>query len=523
MLALPLRTLVTLVVSVAVLTTAMTAWSPASAQVRAIDQGCPAGILPSRFLDVFDDGTHTEAIDCVYFWDITRGTGPERYSPASGSTRGQMAAFLARLVRASEATLPTSSPDAFDDDDGTFSERDIDLLAELGIVTGRGGRSYDPLGIVRRDQMATFLVRTYEFIADSELPAGGDAFSDDDGNTHEARIDQAAAAGFAAGVDAQRYVPSAVVRRDQMATFLSRVLDALVEGGRATLPPVPELDPACYEDEVAAATCEFVLALQSSDGSTLSEQERQVGAELTGSPPGAWYLDGCELAGDITVECQVVFDEVPVHSDWTVATVFLQPANGEYDPETGGVDFPAGEEVRYGVVGYTGAAESGRSMYGSPPAGQETGRAPLQHQTWGPVTVRTSVDDAADTVSLSVVDAAGGVLFRRDWAWGSSSIALNDPHTDATGNVFVTYNPGRYDGVIVLRPVPYGLESFGSLPGLDDYVGAGPFGYYAEAVDDDGDGLLDILQHSNDCDPSCAGGTVTTTRFAWTGTSYEQS
>lgn len=130
------------------------------------------------------------------------------------------------------------------------------------------------------------------------------------------------------------------------------------------------------------------------------------------------------------------------------------------------------------------------------------------------------MDQASYTSTLTVVDAAGAIRFRRDWQWGTD-IGLNDPATDASGNVFVTYNPGRYDGVIVLRPVPYGLESFGSLPGYEEYSGPGPFGYYAELVDDDGDGLLEILQYDNDCTPSCAGGTVTTTRYAWTGSDYQ--
>lgn len=520
MVAVPLRLLATLLTAVAVLATVLAVGpSPASAQVRTIEQGCPGGILPSRFLDVFDDGAHTAAIDCVYFWDITRGTAPERFSPAGASTRGQMASFLARVVRASDAELPATSPDAFDDDDGTFAERDIDLLAAAGVVTGRGGRSYDPWGIVRRDQMATFLVRTYEYVSGRTLPQADDAFTDDAGNPHEGAIDQAAAAGFAAGVDAWRYAPSALVRRDQMATFLARVLDALVEAGAATPPPVPQLDPACYEDEVAAATCEFVLALQSGDPATLSSGEREAAAEVTGSPPGPWTLSGCELAGDITVECQVQFAGLPAYSDWTAATIFLWPANGEYVPETGDVIFPPGEEVRYAVVGYWGAGESGRTAHGGV-IGQETGRVAMQHPTWGPVTVTTSVDRATYTSTLAVVDAAGAIRFRRDWEWGTE-IGLNDPATDASGNVFVTYNPGRYDGIIVLRPVPYGVESFGSLPAPDDYSGAGPFGYYAEAVDDNGDGLLEILQYDNDCTPSCAGGTVTTTRYAWTGSGYE--
>ncbi len=49
-------------------------------------------------------------------------------------------------------------------------------------------------------------------------------------------VRRAAAAGLTGGVTADRYDPAGSTRRGQMATFLARLLDLLVEEGR-TAPP----------------------------------------------------------------------------------------------------------------------------------------------------------------------------------------------------------------------------------------------------------------------------------------------
>lgn len=56
-------------------------------------------------------------------------------------------------------------------------------------------------------------------------------FTDTAGNTHQTNIAKAAAAGFASGTTSTTYAPSAPVRRDQMGSFLARVLDRLSRDG----------------------------------------------------------------------------------------------------------------------------------------------------------------------------------------------------------------------------------------------------------------------------------------------------
>ena len=151
------------------------------------------GASAAGFTDVSTDNVHDAAIDCLAALGITEG-GPDglpadQYGPSLDVTRGQMASFLARLIVAAGVELPSSPADAFGDDDGTTHESDINTLAAAGIVDGYDDGSYGPGDPVRRDQMASFLLRTHDYISDNTLPAGADAFDDDEpGNMHEAAI-----------------------------------------------------------------------------------------------------------------------------------------------------------------------------------------------------------------------------------------------------------------------------------------------------------------------------------------------
>ncbi len=101
--------------------------------------------------------------------------------------------------------------------------------------------------------MAAFLTRAYDHRAQQDgravLADGPDYFGDDNGHTQERAINKAAAAGFAGGLGDRVYAPDNGVRRDQMASFLARVLDLVVENGMAAVPagatpePQPEPEP----------------------------------------------------------------------------------------------------------------------------------------------------------------------------------------------------------------------------------------------------------------------------------------
>jgi len=128
-----------------------------------------AGVVPP-FSDI--DGHRFEAdIEWMRLAGLTEGCGGGQFCPDAPVTRGQMASFLVRAL-----ALPTTTTNAFTDDDGLASEDAINRLAAAGITTGCAPTRFCPAANVTRVEMATFLARGFD------LPlATRDWFGDDDG------------------------------------------------------------------------------------------------------------------------------------------------------------------------------------------------------------------------------------------------------------------------------------------------------------------------------------------------------
>lgn len=201
--------------------------------VQDVEDACPARVVPrGGFTDVDPSSVHARAVDCVAWLRFASGSAPGLFAPGSPVTRAQMATFLARVLERAGVALPESPPGAFDDDAGSPHERAIDQLAALGVVRGTGARAYSPAAPVTRAAMATFLVAVHDLAAAADLPApAGDPFADDNGSVHEGSIGRLAAAGIATGTAPGTYGPGDLVVRGQMATFLARLTDALVDAG----------------------------------------------------------------------------------------------------------------------------------------------------------------------------------------------------------------------------------------------------------------------------------------------------
>lgn len=208
-------------------------------QPRATNDSCTAEIPEDGFRDVPASSPFERMVDCLFYWDITKGTSATTYSPGSPVTREQMAAFIARLVVQSGGTLPEGR-DAFRDDESSNFEADINRLAAAGIVNGTGVGTFSPKLLVTRAQMAAFLVRAYDYRAEQEglepLTTDVDFFPDDEWSTLEDAINAAASVGIAAGHVDGTYRPRDAVRRDHMAAFLMRELDLMVENGITEVP-----------------------------------------------------------------------------------------------------------------------------------------------------------------------------------------------------------------------------------------------------------------------------------------------
>jgi hypothetical protein len=152
--------------------------------------------------------------DILWAWQqgITTGCSQSSFCPLSPVKRDQMASFLVRALG-----LAPGGPDRFTDDNGSQHEPDINALAAAGVTEGCDATRYCPGMAVSRAQMASFLVRALDL-----PPSSVDAFSDDGGSIHQPDINALAAAGITSGCGGGRYCPNASVSRAEMAAFLHR-------------------------------------------------------------------------------------------------------------------------------------------------------------------------------------------------------------------------------------------------------------------------------------------------------------
>ena len=188
----------------------------------------------SGFADIAPS-LHREAIECAAWWGVVRGFSATEFVPDGNITRAQVASMIARALRAAGVDLPTEAPDAFPDDNGSILETDINALADAEVILG------DPKGTsirrqVTRAQVASLVARAYLVVAGTDLAAGSDEFTDDDGSVHEADIDAVALAGWVNGVGGGLFNPDGNATRAQFSSIIARMLSTLVDDGLASLP-----------------------------------------------------------------------------------------------------------------------------------------------------------------------------------------------------------------------------------------------------------------------------------------------
>jgi hypothetical protein len=114
--------------------------------------------------------THEAMIELISTLGIAQGRTDGTYGPGEDVTRGQMAAFLTRLIdHAHNHTLDGSQPPgpestAFADAQGTTFASQIEQLREAGIFLGDRDGNAKPGEPVTRGQMASFVTRTAAYL-----------------------------------------------------------------------------------------------------------------------------------------------------------------------------------------------------------------------------------------------------------------------------------------------------------------------------------------------------------------------
>ena len=174
------------------------------------------------FDDVSATSVHAANICRLVELEVTGGTTPTTYSPNQQVTRAQMATFLTRAL-----SLPAGTGEQFPDvDPSSVHARNILSIRDAGITQGRADGTYDPNGTVTRAEMASFLAR-----AAGLEGVDGTGFNDvDPNNVHTPNIYAVRDAEITTGTSATTYNPDGNVRRDQMASFLIRMIDFINEG-----------------------------------------------------------------------------------------------------------------------------------------------------------------------------------------------------------------------------------------------------------------------------------------------------
>ena len=204
---------------------------------RGIENACStlqAASTTASFTDI-GGNSHAASITCLVGWGIANGKTATTYEPGSPVTRQQLATFVRNMLAEAGVTLPAAPANHFAEDDASVHHLAINQLAELGVVGGKRAGVYSPASYVSRAEMATFLVRAHKVVAGTTLADGPRYFNDTAGNAHEVNINRAAQAGIAAGISDGTFAPKGRVNRAQMATFICRTLDLLVDTGEITL------------------------------------------------------------------------------------------------------------------------------------------------------------------------------------------------------------------------------------------------------------------------------------------------
>jgi SpoIID/LytB domain protein len=188
-----------------------------------------AGTAPAAgFTDVDPTSLHYGDINCIAALEITTGTGPGTYSPAASVTRWQMAIFLVRTATALGVAVPPPVNQGFTDLGGLSAEAAaaVNQIKQLGISAGTSATTYDPISNVTRWQMALFLMRLYG-VTGQVLPQAGDFGFTDLGELSAdtiTAVNQLAMLAITTGTSPTTFSPTSPVLREQMASFLARLI-----------------------------------------------------------------------------------------------------------------------------------------------------------------------------------------------------------------------------------------------------------------------------------------------------------
>lgn len=119
----------------------------------------------AEFDDVGEDNTHFEPIVCAADYEIARGHPDDTYRPSNSVRRDQMASFVVRLIETAGDEELEEGDEGFDDvDEDSEHAANINKLVNIEVVEGFEDGTYRPRETVTRDQMASFIRRAIAYL-----------------------------------------------------------------------------------------------------------------------------------------------------------------------------------------------------------------------------------------------------------------------------------------------------------------------------------------------------------------------
>jgi hypothetical protein len=188
---------------------------------------------------------HDAAVSCMDAAGIVESRSNTVYAPGEAVTRGEAAIAIAMMIDTANRlkaeavnlrNLPSANDARFEDFKDASAdcpgERSVARLNETTVLQGYVDARFEPCGKLTREQMASLLDRSYQFMNRTALPIGSNQFRDDDRSVHEESINAVAAADVMNGVGDRRFNPGGSVTRAQMASYITRIMIRMEDKGR---------------------------------------------------------------------------------------------------------------------------------------------------------------------------------------------------------------------------------------------------------------------------------------------------
>ena len=180
---------------------------------------CPS----DGFRDLNKNSWYHEAVDYALRNDLMNGVSGDRFDPKGATTRAMLVTVLYRL--AGEPDVSGLENPFSDVPEGRWFTNAVIWAANEGIVKGVGGTTFNPKGVLTREQAATMLYRYaeakgYDVTARADLSGYADA--EKLGASAREAMSWAVAVGLVNGRSAATLAPKAGTNRAELAALLFR-------------------------------------------------------------------------------------------------------------------------------------------------------------------------------------------------------------------------------------------------------------------------------------------------------------